>query len=146
MLKDENTSLKEIFQGFLKEFYIPEMADFLQQLEDPIQGKNLEEMSARIQRMREMIMRRLDAMYQESSYTKEQIDQYMSNPDNFSRREWDAMRTFQEKMESYSNEFEVSSQGAGIREIVQEGRKRSMRKKGKLERFESAKSKWIPMQ
>ena len=88
---------------------------------------------------------KLDEMYDSTSYSKEDIEKFMSNPDNFSKREWAVIEGTKRKVEEYTKEFQIASQGAGIREIVKEGRRRQQRKKGKLSRLDSSKKKWISM-
>jgi len=143
--EDEKVSIKAMSNDFVKSFKHPELAEFMNEIEDPLEGKDLEGMLDRIQKMRNELIGRVDDLYEASSLSKEKVNTYMENPDNFTRSEWEAIEMFKAKTEDYVKEFQVISQGAGIREIVREGRKRAQKKKTKLERKNTSNKKWIPM-
>ena len=144
--EQELVSMKKLFETFLKEFYIPDVAVFIDELEDPLYGKDLKHMVEMTGKLREKIEKQRDNLSAESKLDMKQVDNFMSNQDNFSRREWNALDNFKNSLEEYKKEFQIAAQGAGIREIIKEGRKRSQRKKSKLERFDSnSKKNWIPM-
>ncbi len=143
--QEDVISLKAVFKEFMESFYVPEYHDFLESLEDPLEGASLEEMLKIIETMKDKLEIQVGEMYKDSKLSKEQVDGYMTNPDNFSRTEWLAIEAFQRKAEDYTKEFQVASQGAGIRAIVKEGRERAHRRKSKLERLDNTKRNWIPM-
>jgi hypothetical protein len=143
--EDNEVSLKGIFKEFSKIFHHPNAIDFMSSLDDPLKGGTLGEMLDIIKKTRSRLSEKLESMYQDSQLSKERVEKFVSNPDNFSKQEWEAMQSFKKEMDNYVKEFQVASQGAGIREIVMEGRKRAQRKKTKLERQNSSNKKWIPM-
>jgi cytochrome c556 len=144
-LDEEEITLEKIFEKFSAAFHHPEMLHFMKALEDPLKGETLADMLEIIKKTRAKLSEKLDTMYEQTHLSKDRVDKYIENPDNFSRKEWEAMAEFKEKIQDYVKEFQVASQGAGIREIVLEGRKRAQRKKSKLERYNSSNKKWIPM-
>lgn len=144
VMEQENISLKIIFKEFLKEFHIEESKDIIKDLQEPLEGKTIEDMLEIIKNMREAVQDKVDEMYTGTNLERQDVEGFMNNANNFSKREWHAMEKLKKKLEEYTQEFQVASQGAGIREIVKEGRRKSQ-KKGKLARMDVSNKKWIPM-
>ena len=141
MVKQENFSLKEMFKEFAKEFRLGNVDDVIKEINEPLECKSLDQMLSVIEKLRDKIQARVDKMYTGTNFLRKDVDNFMENPNNFSKIEWKAIEKFKNETEKYVKEFQIASQGAGIREIVKEGRRRA-KKKGKLARLDDSK-KWI---
>jgi len=144
-MSEEKLSIKHIFNDFFKVFYVPELADFIEELDEPLEGKSLDEINKIIDEVKKKLTAKVDQMTQDSGHDLKTVDRHMSNQDNFSRREWEAIEGLQSKIEDYRKDFQIACQGAGIREIVKEGRRRVSKKKNKLQRYDSKNKKWLSM-
>jgi hypothetical protein len=140
-MAQQESTLKNLFQNFLKEFRIGEIEEFIDGLDEPLDGKNVDEMLEIVEKAREQIQTKVDEMYTGTNLSRNEVETFMDNPNNFSRPEWQAIERFRVGVDKYTKDFQIASQGAGIREIVKEGRRRSQ-KKSKLARLDDSK-KWI---
>jgi hypothetical protein len=140
-------NLKNIFKELLRNFYIPDVAKFIEDLEDPLEGASLEQMFELTKKLKASVESQKTKIQEKSRWKAKNLDKFMDNQDNFSRSEWKSLETFKNKLEDYKKDFQIAAQGAGIRQIVKEGRERASRKKNNLEKLDSNQKKknWIPM-
>ena len=141
MVQQHQMSLKDVFKSFLKEFRIGEIDSFVEGLDEPLEGKNIDDMLQIIEKAREKIQSKVDELYTGTNLERKEVEGFMDNPNNFSKPEWQAIEKFRVNVDKYVKEFQIASQGVGIRAIVKEGRRRSQ-KKSKLARLDDSK-KWI---
>ena len=148
-MHEHKITIKSIFEKFTNTFLVSgKPSNFLNDFKDPIEGRNLEEIMENLKLVKERMEKEKDQYSQHRQTSIESVDDYMKQKNNFTEMEWKAIQTFRSDIESYKKEFQIATQGASIRQIVQEGRKRNQKQKNNLEKQQNIaekKKNWIPM-
>ncbi|MGE3955060.1 MAG: hypothetical protein AB7F31_07765 [Parachlamydiales bacterium] len=91
--------LKDAFQEVLKVLRQPVA-------EVDLQNLPLEEVVERLEESLETLNEEMDKIYKNTGMSRQQIEEYASNPDNFSKEEWKLLNEVREELDLFRQEAE----------------------------------------
>jgi len=129
-----------------------DMSSLFQEVLDILEGKGVEpvrpgeevDMDALIAQMEtslKHIETQAEEIYAKTGMTKEEVDEFAQNPDNFSKDEWDVLTLIREKVDTFQEEAERVAE-EGIPMLKEEGPGKKKGKKGAKKRVK--KKDWLP--
>lgn len=109
-----------------------EVLDLLQQAQpvDPsLEGLDIDQVVERLEESLEQLNSQMEEVYKTTGMSKEELEQYATNPDNFSKEEWQMLEQIRGQLSTFRDEAEevmsgVPKQIDGEGEEPKKGRRR----------------------
>ncbi len=112
-----------------------EVLELLQQAQpvDPsLEGLDIDQVVERLEESLEQLNSQMEEVYKTTGMSKEELEQYATNPDNFSKEEWQMLEQIRGQLSEFRREAEDAM--AGVPEQIDGEGKEDEPKKGRRRR------------
>jgi L-lactate utilization protein LutC len=113
-----------------------EVLELLQtaQPEDPsLEGLDIDQVVERLEESLEQLSTQMEEVYEKTGMTKEQLEEYAANPENFSKAEWQMLEQIRGQLSKFREEADAVLAGAAEipKEMEEEESKKGRRRRRK---------------
>ena len=118
MAEKKKDDLKAEMTGTLEE-----VLEVLQPQQEPVGGEvlDIDEVVARLEESLETLSAQMDEIYEKTGMTREQLEEYASDPKNFSEEEWSLINQIRGELNKFDEEAEEAK--LGMPHVIEEAQK-----------------------
>ena len=141
---DEVLRLNGILDDLLRMFPFHELQSVLGSMRDPLDCKNTAELMEVIEKNMELIKEK-EEFYLKSdvNHDRSSIKNYMANPNNFSKEQWEAIEDTRKRMRAYEREVDYALETGQIEVVGVDKKKKEKKSKRKRMKKFNRRKKWM---
>lgn len=144
-MEEEPVRLNNILDKLLMVFSFTELEVLMHQMVDPLDCQSTVEMAEALEKNMDLLKNKQEDVLASFQGDRENVENYVENPSNFSQAQWEAIQHVKEAMNNYEREIDIALESGKIRQEIDDGRKKlKSSRRERMKRFK-ARKKWIPM-
>ncbi len=135
--EDSSTKMKNAFVEVLKKFNLPLELDQVESAPEKAE-EGFSDLISVTQEKLDELHERGEELLRKTGMSREQLEAYAANPNNFSKEQWEALKKLKEATDSFKREVRVAVGEEQFGKSVERKQKKQQHRFGK-------KKHWIPL-